>query len=257
MGPSGRSVTTVSASWWVVVAVSGPAASADARGQRDRRDDRRDEGERRGAGPWGRGHQGVSSRSPLWSWRRRTNFWTLPDGVRGRSVDHVERLGPLLAGQPGGLEVGAHGVEGRRRAALAGADDRGGPLAQAVVGGGDDAHLGHPVEAGQELLDLAGADVLAAPDDDVGEAVGDGEVALVVEHPDVAGVVPALVVERRRGERRGRCSRRSRSGPRLMISPSSSRCSSTPGMARPSVVSRFSSGSSIRQPVIDGCSVLP
>ena len=56
-------------------------------------------------------------------------------------------------------------------------------------------HLGDGVDAQQQLLDLDGADVLAAPDDDVGDAVGDGEVAVVVEHADVAGAVPAVVVE--------------------------------------------------------------
>ena len=71
-------------------------------------------------------------------------------------------------------------------------------LAEALVGRGDHADLGDAVEAEQQLLDLLGADVLAAADDDVGHAVGDGEVAVVVEHADVAGAVPAVVVEHRR-----------------------------------------------------------
>ena len=69
-----------------------------------------------------------------------------------------------------------------------------------VVGRGHHADLGHRVDAEQQLLDLLGADVLAAPDDDVGDAVGDGEVAVVVEHADVAGAVPAVVVEGRGGQ---------------------------------------------------------
>ena len=54
----------------------------------------------------------------------------------------------------------------------------------------------------QLLLDLLGADVLAAPDDDVGHPVGDGEVAVVVQHADVAGAVPARLVEGAGGELR-------------------------------------------------------
>ena len=68
-------------------------------------------------------------------------------------------------------------------------------LAQALVGRGHDADLGHRVHAEQQLLDLLGADVLAAPDDDVRDPVGDGEVAVGVEHADVAGAVPAVGVE--------------------------------------------------------------
>ena len=56
--------------------------------------------------------------------------------------------------------------------------------------------------AEQHLLDLQRADVLAAADDDVGLAVGDGQVAVVIDHADVAGVIPAVVVERLRGQGR-------------------------------------------------------
>ena len=74
-------------------------------------------------------------------------------------------------------------------------------LAEALVGRG---HHARPrpraSQAEQQLLDLLGADVLAAADDDVGHAVGDGEVAVVVEHADVAGAVPAVVVEGRGGQ---------------------------------------------------------
>src|SRR5205814_9300455 len=73
-------------------------------------------------------------------------------------------------------------------------------LAQALGRSGHDGGLGHPGETEQELLDLGGADVLASADDDVLLAVGDGEVALVVEHPDVPGDVPAAVDEGGGGE---------------------------------------------------------
>ena len=52
----------------------------------------------------------------------------------------------------------------------------------------------------QLFLDLLGAQVLATTDDHVGDAIGDREVAVVVEHADVAGVVPAVVVEHGCGE---------------------------------------------------------
>ena len=75
-------------------------------------------------------------------------------------------------------------------------------LAEALVGRRDHGDLGHAVDAEQQLLDLLGADVLAAPDDDVRHAVGDREVAVVVEHADVAGAVPPVGVEHRCCERR-------------------------------------------------------
>ena len=111
-------------------------------------------------------------------------------------LDPVQRLRPLLAGQAGGGEVLAHLVEGRRgarpraaarrrpRARRAGRRARPTTLTSATA-----------VQAEHQLLDLLGADVLAAADDDVGHAIGDGEVAVVVEHADVAGAVPAVVVE--------------------------------------------------------------
>ena len=97
---------------------------------------------------------------------------------------------------------------GRRRAGLH-ADERARVLAEPRVGRGDDRDLGDAGHAQQQLLDLARADVLAAADDDVLLAVGDREVAVGVEHADVAGREPAVGVERRLRSRAGRCSRRS------------------------------------------------
>ena len=48
----------------------------------------------------------------------------------------------------------------------------------------------------EPLLDLDAVDVLAAADDHVLLAVGDEEEALVVEVADVAGVEPAVGVDR-------------------------------------------------------------
>ena len=73
-------------------------------------------------------------------------------------------------------------------------------LAQALVGCGHDSHLGHALHVGQELLDLGGADVLAAPDDDVLHPVGDGEVAVGIDDPDVTGVEPTALFDRLGGQ---------------------------------------------------------
>jgi hypothetical protein len=69
-------------------------------------------------------------------------------------------------------------------------------LTEPRIGGGDHHHLADAGHGEQGLFDLQRADVLAAADDDVGFAVGDGQVTVVVENPDVTGVVPALVIER-------------------------------------------------------------
>ena len=73
-------------------------------------------------------------------------------------------------------------------------------LTETGVRRGHHDRLGHGGHAQQHLLDLERADVLAAADDDVGLAVGDGQVAVVVEDADVTGVVPAVVVECFRGQ---------------------------------------------------------
>ena len=75
------------------------------------------------------------------------------------------------------------------------ADHRAGVLAEAFVGGGHHRHLGHSGNLGDDLLDLGRRQVLAAADDDVLHPVGDGQTAVLVDHPDVAGVVPPVVVE--------------------------------------------------------------
>jgi hypothetical protein len=48
----------------------------------------------------------------------------------------------------------------------------------------------------QQVLDLGRVGVEPADDEHVLLAVGDPEVAALVEHPDVAGVQPALGVDR-------------------------------------------------------------
>jgi hypothetical protein len=48
---------------------------------------------------------------------------------------------------------------------------------------------------GQQVLDLAGAELLATPVDDVLAAPGDGDVAGIVDRAQVAGVEPTSVVD--------------------------------------------------------------
>ena len=71
---------------------------------------------------------------------------------------------------------------------------------KSLVGRRHHGDLRHARHVGEQLLDLGGAHVLAAPDDDVLHPVGDGEVALGVEHADVAGPEPPVRVDRRVGQ---------------------------------------------------------
>ena len=174
----------------------------------------------------------------------------------GEVGDLVDRLRPLLPGQARrrrcartSSRVGA-AIPVRTRTTAAARSPR------RTSGSATTPTSATAVHARQELLDLLGTDVLAAPDDDVGDAVGDGQVAVLVEDADVAGVVPAVGVEGRRRQRRiGVADTTVRSPAEdlaVRLEPDLD-----PGQGWPSVVRRLTSGSSIRQPVIDGCSVLP
>src|ERR1700751_5121074 len=66
-----------------------------------------------------------------------------------------------------------------------------GLLAEHPIGLADDRSLEHPGMGVQDILDLLRVDVLPAPDDQVLDPVDQGEVAVVVEPADVAGVQPS------------------------------------------------------------------
>ena len=66
------------------------------------------------------------------------------------------------------------------------------PLAEAVVGLADDDGVADTRVGLEGGLDGGDRDVLAAPDDDVLEAAGDGDPAVVVDRGPVAGVEPAV-----------------------------------------------------------------
>ena len=89
------------------------------------------------------------------------------------------------------------------------------------------------------------------------DPVGDGEVAVVVEHADVAGAVPAVVVEHRGGQRRVGVADAA-VGAAAEDLPVVVEADLDP---RQQAGRRWSAaspaGSSSRHPVIDGCSVLP
>src|SRR5437773_10520079 len=69
-------------------------------------------------------------------------------------------------------------------------------LAELWVGEAEHGGLGHEWVAEQHLFDLAGVDVVAAGDDQLAGAAGDGEIAIGAAPTQVAGVEPAFGVER-------------------------------------------------------------
>ncbi len=75
-------------------------------------------------------------------------------------------------------------------------------LAHLGIGSSHDRHFGNPPEGHQNFLHLCSADVLSPANDDVGDPIGDRHVAVRVHDRYVAGVVPAIVVECLRRQRR-------------------------------------------------------
>jgi hypothetical protein len=77
--------------------------------------------------------------------------------------------------------------------------DRGGNLAEALVGQAEHARLGHVGMRVDLAFDLDRRDVLAAADDDVLLAVDDVEVSVLVKVAEVARAEPAIGGERLAG----------------------------------------------------------
>ena len=198
---------------------------------------------------------GASSRS---RWRS-TNFCTLPLGVRGNSSTartssgHFCRASPRRSrcvadrGEIGRGVAGQHAEERARRSRRAAASGAATTATSATSG-----------MRTSMLLDLGRAHVLAAADDDVLLAVGDREVAVGVEHADVAGHEPAVganaaavsggigVADEAVGPAAPDLARLARAP--TSLPSSSTRRISTPGSGAPSVCSRFSRGDSAVQP---------
>ncbi len=78
-------------------------------------------------------------------------------------------------------------------------DERHAHLSEPRVGDADHRDLRDDVEAEEQVLDLRRGHVEAATDVDVLLPVGDPQRAVVVEHADVAGVQPAVGVDRTSG----------------------------------------------------------
>ena len=105
--------------------------------------------------------------------------------------------GQQLVGRHGRIRVGDH--VGHRY------------LAVYLVRCADHGRFQDCVVPGQDRLDLLGVDVLAAPDDHVLDPVDDRQVAIRVQHADVAGVQPARPRSPRQWLRDGSGTRASRS----------------------------------------------
>ncbi len=122
--------------------------------------------------------------------------WTWPvAAVRGRAATTATRRGCLKPGQAA-LAVAPEVVHGRGGGAGAEHDGGADELAPLGVRETDDRHLGDRGVVGEGPLHLGRRDGLAPGPQHVADPADDREVPLVVEHAEVAGVVPAALVER-------------------------------------------------------------
>ena len=179
--------------------------------------------------------------------------------VAGERVDELDLARHLEVGQPL-LGERDHVVLGERRAvprttyALPTSPSR-------SSGTPTTATSATPVERAQRLLDLGRVDVEAAGDVHVLEPVGDRQVAVLVERADVAGVQPAVGVDRLArwppGRRGSRASRSRRGAAARRLPSSASMRVSMPGIARPQVVATVSAESPSRHIVATTASVIP
>src|SRR4029079_16821313 len=113
---------------------------------------------------------------------------------RGRAGERIDDCQParLLEPREAPLTMSAEPVDGQRRAARPGDDDRGHDFAPLDVGNADDGHL-HDVRMSRaDRFDLGGRDGLATRSDDVACATDDRHVAVVVHDAQVTRVVPAV-----------------------------------------------------------------
>src|SRR3954454_13360864 len=117
--------------------------------------------------------------------------------VPGQVVDELDPPRHLVVGEP--VPAEREHVVGRHLRVGPPHHERETDLAEALVGNADDGRLGDAGQPGQRLLDLGRVDVEASADVHVLQPVGDRQVAGVVERADVAGVQPAVGVDRGRG----------------------------------------------------------
>src|SRR6266542_5419539 len=115
----------------------------------------------------------------------------LPAGRHGELRDDLDALGKLVARQLMGVEE-RHDLGERDRLAVARDHDRARALPEARIGHAHDGHAGDLGMRVEQVLHLDDRDVLAAADDQVLGAPGDGEVAVAVERAPVARLEPAV-----------------------------------------------------------------
>ena len=124
----------------------------------------------------------------------------LARGGPGELIELENLFWPLLAGQTGSVQVGADLRQLGEWLIWQHSDDRGGVLAHSLVGCRHDRYLANARHEEEQLLDLCGADVLAAPNDHVRDSVSDGDISSFIADPNVASVVPAVTVQRPGGQ---------------------------------------------------------
>ena len=118
----------------------------------------------------------------------------LSEGRHRQARDEVPLVRRLLAREAALGQERRQLVARDGRTGLGGDDERGGHLAVAFVRSGDDRRFGHGGMGDEDVLDVAGRELLAAAVDDVLDPPGDRASALV-DDADVAGVEPALLVD--------------------------------------------------------------
>ena len=118
--------------------------------------------------------------------------------VRGIWSTNSTVFGTLYAGQPG-LRVSDHVALGQRRRTLGELNHRVHAAAPLAVGEPDDDDIGDAVVFDERAFHFGGKDIGPAGDDHVAAAIGDVEIAVVIEMTDVTGSPEAV---RCRGQQR-------------------------------------------------------
>ena len=122
---------------------------------------------------------------------RSSRFRTLPDGLRGSASTNTTALGTLNLRELVAAVLDELVLGRRRRVRRAATTNATGTSPHRSSGRPTTATSTTAGVLVEHPLDLGARDVLAAGDDHVLEPVDDEEVAVVVEHADVAGVEPA------------------------------------------------------------------
>ena len=104
--------------------------------------------------------------SQLSCWRRRsrsTNFWILPDEVRGKSSTECSSSGHFWRATPPDSRWSRSSDRSGAMRSIDHPEKGGRVFTHAIIRCRDHCHLGHTGQRHEDLLDLGGADVLASP----------------------------------------------------------------------------------------------